>query len=117
MVVDTGTSVLAGPSSKLDPIIQQIGNVTEDCSNVDKLPTISFSLAGKDFDLGPDFYVIRQTDDKGKEVCQLGIQGVNAGVPIWILGDPFLRKYYTVWDADEQRVGFALAQQSSQVVV
>lgn len=110
MVVDTGTSVFAGPSSKLDPIIKQIGNVTEDCSNVDKLPTISFTFGGKDFDLGPDFYVIRAKDDSGKEQCQLGIQSVNAGAPIWILGDPFLRKYYTIWDAEQQRVGFASAK-------
>jgi len=111
MVVDTGTSILTGPSSKFDPIIKQIGNVTEDCSNVDKLPTITFTLGGKDFDLGPDFYVTRVKDDKShKDQCQLAIQSVNAGVPIWILGDPFLRKYYTVWDADQQRVGFATAK-------
>jgi cathepsin D len=117
MVVDTGTSILAGPTSSVGKLTDKIGKVAEDCSNVASLPTISISMGGKDFDLGPDFYVIRQKDDKGKEECQLGIQGVNAGVPIWILGDPFLRKYYTVWDADEQRVGFALAKQSSEVVV
>merc|ERR1712185_72276 len=111
-VVDTGTSVFAGPSKKMDPIIQQIGNVTEDCSNIGKLPTISFTLGGKDFDLGPDFYVIRAKDDSGKEQCQLGIQSINAGVPIWILGDPFLRKYYTIWDAEQQRIGFASASES-----
>lgn len=111
MVVDTGTSVLAGPPSAMNALIGKIGNVNSDCSNAAALPTISFSMGGKDFDLGPDFYVLRQKDDQGKTECQLGIEGINAGVPIWILGDPFLRKYYTVWDAEQKRVGFATAKQ------
>merc|ERR1711870_167005 len=86
MVVDTGTSVLAGPTKTVGELTSKIGNVSADCSNVDKLPSISISMAGKDFDLGPDFYVLRMKDDSGKEQCQLGIQGVDAGVPIWILG-------------------------------
>lgn len=117
MVVDTGTSILAGPPSAMDSLISKIGNVTEDCSNVNSLPTISFTFGGKDFDLGPEFYVIRAKDDAGKEQCQLGIEGVNAGVPIWILGDPFLRKYYTVWDAEQKRVGFATAKQPSEDIL
>lgn len=117
MVVDTGTSVFAGPIKAVNSLIQKIGNVTEDCSNVASLPTVSITLAGKDFDMGPDFYVLRAKDDKtGKEQCELGIQGVNAGAPIWILGDPFLRKYYTVWDSEKSRVGFALAKQPSTEV-
>jgi len=114
MVVDTGTSVLAGPPSAMDKLTSKIGKVAEDCSNVQSLPTVTITMGGKDFELGPDFYVIRLKDDSGKEQCQLGIEGVNAGVPIWILGDPFLRKYYTVWDAEQKRVGFALAKQASQ---
>jgi len=110
MVVDTGTSILAGPVSAVNKLIAPIGNVSTDCSNVNSLPVISFTLGGKDFELGPDFYVIKAPNDStGAIECQLGIQGVNAGVPIWILGDPFLRKYYTQWDKDNNRVGFAAA--------
>jgi len=122
MVVDTGTSVIAGPPSTVNELTSKIGNVSADCSNVDKLPVITFSFSTgffgtKEYDLGPDFYVIRVTDANGQEQCQLGIEGVNAGVPIWILGDPFLRKYYTVWDAEQNRVGFATAKQSSENIV
>jgi len=111
MVVDTGTSLLAGPPSAVNKLLAKVGTVKQDCSNVASLPTITFKFAGKDFDLGPDFYVLRVKDDNGREQCQMGIEGINAGAPIWILGDPFLRKYYTVWDAEQKRVGFAIAKQ------
>jgi cathepsin D len=110
MVVDTGTSVLAGPTSAVNKLIEPIGNVSADCSNVHTLPTVTITLGGKDFDLEPEFYVLKGTDENGAVQCQLGIEGVNAGVPIWILGDPFLRKFYTVWDAEQNRVGFATAK-------
>lgn len=117
MVVDTGTSILAGPPKEANELISKIGNVSADCSNVAALPTITFTFNGKDFDLGPDFYVMKAQDDQGKTECQLGIQGVNAGLPLWILGDPFLRKYYTVWDAEQRRVGFALAKTGSTDII
>merc|ERR1711937_499684 len=113
-VVDTGTSVLAGPPSAVNKLVAKVGSVEADCSNVASLPTVTFTFAGKDFDLGPDFYVIRAKDGSGKEQCEMGIQGINAGAPIWILGDPFLRKYYTVWDAEQKRVGFATAKQPTR---
>jgi len=111
MVVDTGTSVLAGPTKAMSALIAKIGTVNADCSNVDSLPTINFAFGSDSFDLGPDFYVLRGEGANGATECQLGIQAINAGVPIWILGDPFLRKYYTVWDAEQKRVGFSLAKQ------
>merc|ERR1712113_544291 len=67
MVVDTGTSILAGPPSTVNTLTSKIGNVSADCSGVDSLPTIQFSFSGKDFDLGPDFYVLRVPDENGKE--------------------------------------------------
>jgi len=106
MVVDTGTSVITGPSSKINPIIAKI-NVSEDCSNLSALPPLQFSIGGKDFVLTPDFYVIK-TFYAGSYSCQLGIQALDQ-LGLWILGDPFLRAYYTVFDRDSNRVGFATA--------
>jgi len=117
-VVDTGTSIIVGPPDAAKQLIDKIGTVNQDCSGVEKLPTITFSFNGKTFDLGPEFYVLKQEDDKTKKMqCQIGIQGMNVGMPMWILGDPFLRKYYTVYDRANNQVGFALAKQQQETLV
>merc|ERR1711915_727732 len=117
MVVDTGTSLLAGPPKAVEALTSEIGEVAADCSNVKSLPTMTFTMGGTDFDLSPDFYVLRAQDGSGNEQCMLGIQGINVGAPLWILGDPFLRQYYTVWDAEQKRVGFAMAKPQSEATV
>lgn len=111
MVVDSGTNFLAGPEDAIAPLLAAVGGVAEDCSNATALPTITISLAGKDFDLGPDFYVIRSKEGRwSRESCTLGITGGFTG-GLWVLGDPFMRKYYTVFDTDHKRIGIALAKQ------
>merc|ERR1719265_569349 len=94
MVVDTGTSVIVAPAS-FDMSV--FPNVSSDCSNVGSLPDISITLGGKEFSLGPEFYVLRGADTANGDECQSGIISQFVGVPgMWILGDPFLRKYYSI---------------------
>jgi len=107
-ILDTGTSLLAGPPEVINALLDQL-NVASDCSNFASLPDIAFIVAGHTLSLSPQDYVDR--DGSGKECTMpLMTQDVKPGEgPVWILGDPFLRKYYTVYNRDTLEVGFAVA--------
>jgi len=66
-------------------------------------------MGGFDFVLTPNDYLIQQAGDP---LCVLGILGLDipppAG-PLWIMGDVFIRKYYTVFDVGALRLGFGLS--------
>jgi len=121
MVVDSGTSIIVAPSQEFSAINKTLPALKSDCSNVKDMPTININIGGNKFTLESDFYVLRGATSNGADECQLGIQGMNVAVTggfLWIMGDPFMRKYYSIFDRDQDRVGFALANQpKSQATV
>lgn len=110
--VDTGTSLIAGPIKDLAPIID-ITHVASDCSNIASLPNVDIVLNNKPFTLTPKDYVINVTAF-GQSECIAGFLPINLPPRLgkfWILGDVFLAKYYTEFDAANARVGFATSVQ------
>jgi len=106
VAVDTGTSLMAGPSDIIGAIIKKL-KVKGDCSNYRKLPQLGFIVGKHILNLKPEDYV-----DKGDEGCSVALMTLDIPPPkgpLFIFGDPFLRKYYTVYDREKLQVGFALA--------
>jgi len=108
-VVDSGTSLLAGPEREVGAIALMLGAQKMQGLYVvpceQDLPDITFTLGGKDFSLsGPDLVIQRVGS-----LCILGLQSIRLRTPMWILGDVFMRKYYVQFDWGQRRVGFALA--------
>jgi len=121
-IADTGTSLLAIPKDQVTAILKTFpdsavkplaaGEYTVDCAMVSSMPTISFTIAGKEFALEGSDYVL-SVSAGGQTECLLGIMGIDVPAPrgpLWILGDVFLRKYYTKFDYGNNRLGFALAK-------
>jgi len=111
-IIDSGTSLLAGPTKDVNRIMSAIGAMSNaglyqvSCS---KLQGVTFSLGGIPFPLtGDDLVIQRQMGQ-----CLLGVQGSDGLGPMWILGDVFMRPYYVKFDWCNSEVGIAKAKKSN----
>ncbi|RWS30870.1 lysosomal aspartic protease-like protein, partial [Leptotrombidium deliense] len=117
VMVDTGTSFIAVPESKLNLVNKLLSKVTQlkksmwgyktfECSLTSDLPSLTFFINDHEFVLKPEHYVVNALE-YNKRVCFTGITG--SGRNMFIFGDSFIRQYYTQFDAENHRLGFAKA--------
>jgi len=114
-ILDTGTSLLAGPSKEVAGIAKKIGakavkagEYMIDCNATSTVPDITIKIGSTAYTLAGSDYIINAGGQ-----CLLGLSGIDIPAPmgpLWILGDVFLRKYYTVFDYGQKRVGIAPAK-------
>merc|ERR1719401_3028673 len=107
VAVDTGTSMLAGPSDLVDKLNSMV-NAKEDCSNFDSLPKLGFQLGDTILNLKPDDYM-----DRSEGGCSFSLMALDVPPPkgpVFIFGDPFLRRFVTIYDRTKPAVGFAVAK-------
>ena len=128
LIVDSGTSLVSGPKAKVAALLLALENqsgvaIKEDqvssgvqysvkCVDSAKLANVlvGLSLRGGD-DSVRLFTVSAQSLVVGpisSSYCLLGVSG--ASEEGWILGDSWLRSFYTVYDYDNSSVGFAEAK-------
>jgi hypothetical protein len=130
-VVDTGSSLITGPSGEIDKLLSQI-RTSDDCSNIGKLPEVSVIITDKEghdvsYPLTPHEYTLRSWDEvpntgdngyfkefpflgHGKEPqvkphCEPGIGIMDVPGKKWVLGNTLLRRYYSIYDDDRGLVG------------
>ncbi|KFQ03369.1 Gastricsin [Haliaeetus albicilla] len=110
-IVDTGTYLLTVPQQYIGVFAQALGAQPTnegviDCSETQNMPTITFVINGAQLPLSPSAYV---SNNNG--YCTLAIEETylpsQNGQPLWILGDIFLKEYYTIFDMGNNNIGFA----------
>ncbi|KAN0059701.1 aspartic proteinase precursor [Thecaphora frezii] len=113
--IDTGTSLIALAQDTADIINSEIGakkswngQFTVDCDRVPNLPKFTFHIDGKPYELEGKDYILQV-----QGTCISSFQGLNLPGPLadlWIVGDVFLRKYYSIYDLGKNAVGLATAK-------
>ncbi|XP_066559245.1 pepsin A-like [Amia ocellicauda] len=101
-IVDSGTSLVVGPNSDISNINAWVGGAQVNCNNIGNMPSVVFTINGIDFPLPSSAYVFQRSSG-----CSTGFG--NGGSQLWILGDVFIREYYSVFDRSNNMVGLAQA--------
>ncbi len=99
-------------SPNAQDLIDSIGPIDPSCEGVENLPDLVFTFEGHALPVPWWSYVIRIPDKArpGYMKCRLGIK-TSAGPSQWLLGDSFLRAFYSVFDFENRQVGFSSLKQ------
>ena len=114
-LIDSGTSLIAVSETIRDKLYHSLQSEGKGCRlylgfiickerNLANYPDIVFNLCGNKMALNPIDYIEIYDD-----FLLIFIQIYNGNEELIILGDTFMRKYYTVFNLEEKKVGFALA--------
>lgn len=118
-IVDSGTSLMAGPTAVVSSIAKSLGATSvlgkEYILSCNKAYSMSWTIAGTAYTFSN-----KDMNIADGPLCIMGLTGIDIPAPrgpLWILGDVFMRKYYVKFDVGQKRLGFAEAKSSASVIV
>nr|XP_042098583.1 pregnancy-associated glycoprotein 3 isoform X5 [Ovis aries] len=112
-LVDTGSSHIQGPGRLIDNVQKLIGTMPQGsmhyvpCSAVNTLPSIIFTINGINYPVPGRAYILK--DSRGRCYTNFKKKIVRTSTEYWVLGEPFLRLYFSVFDRGNDRIGLAPA--------
>lgn len=126
VIIDTGTSFTLVPKTDYRIITSFFYSKGYDCKTDRSMynlfvcqctdaeyasyPTLEVIMGGTAYKLAPINYIERQEGVCAFKFMTMEMSGPRA---FWIMGIPFFQNYYTVFDLQNQRVGFAESKISS----
>ncbi|CAF1410249.1 unnamed protein product [Adineta steineri] len=120
-IADTGTTLIIGPSKLVKALNVALGGKLDSSSGMytvscttrtlSSFPNVTFTIGGTDFVLTPLQYISIQKDSANRYECYSvfvpdDMEDSNDN-DFWILGDYFLYWFYSIFDINNNRVGFA----------
>ena len=112
--VHTGQFSITGPRTPVLKMLQEVA-APKDCTRLDVLPDMSFTLMGTEFSLTRNEYVV-YADAFGEKECLTALTpdgtlfGLLEPLSMWIFGDSWVRSFYTVFErVPLKRIGFSKA--------
>ncbi|CAF4211326.1 unnamed protein product, partial [Adineta steineri] len=114
-IADTGTTLILGPTSNIRALNAALGATYErssgwyrvSCSSRTQqgFPNVTFTISGQTFTLSVlQYFLIFQN---GQNFVCYSVFNYSPLNNIWILGDYFLSRFYSIFDINQNRVGFA----------
>jgi len=109
-IIDSGTSLLVGPSVDITKMMQAIGaeqkgNLWQASCSALTNAKVAFNIAGTSFELSKEDIVLQEVSGQ----CILGFGAMDVA-DMWILGDVFMRRWYVKFDWCKSQVGIAQAK-------
>lgn len=137
VALDSGTSLYAGPTRVVNEMSAELGLLLGSCKGFIGLPNITFKVktrqSYKDKDstklseiiLTKEDYILdgktiissSEAFDPFNQTCSLAFMGLDVPSPrgpLFVFGELFFSKFYTVFDRDENLIAYALSSQNSE---
>jgi hypothetical protein len=114
-LIDSGTSLLTFPQSAQFVADKLTRMVKSDCSNINELPVLKFNLEGAEVSLPPRAYIYKGSDGTCQGAFMEADKDSQFG-EVFVLGMPFLRYYYTIFDRANKQVHLARSKSNCEVV-
>ncbi|AGO11392.1 AaceriACR144Wp [[Ashbya] aceris (nom. inval.)] len=115
--IDSGTSLITFPTELFNQFITKLsgvtrdrrGNVYIDCASKKTAPVLTFGFGGHKFSITGDDYIIQVPGQSSRCMPAIVELDIDSAGKIAIIGDVFLRRYYSIYDFGNNAVGLATA--------
>ncbi|KAF7631637.1 putative vacuolar protease A [Aspergillus flavus] len=114
-ILDTGSSLIGLPSGLFETVNKEIGATRDyqgryilDCDKRSFMPSLTFVLGEYNFTIDPKDYSLQEQNFCMSALVPMDFPGPTG--PLVVLGDAFLRRWYSVYDFGNGAIGLAQAK-------